>query len=328
MTPTEKKTIIDEADLTVGGIKTFSAEFPMGRIWNRMILRFTMVLANTTGTGALTDALLRIVENILIETSRDGNVANVPGRFFHRRAQVVNGGTPPVLDAFAVTAGTYRWQIIIDFADPRMQIPSWSALDTRRYKSVSLSLSMGGVSRLMSAVGDSSITSLKLSVDLEMPKGMLHPNLAPKFLPYFKSKPGVDPNVRQALDLDVADDLAVKRLFLLTTDSNSAPWQGGADSAVLNKISIEDDNGFLGVQGVKDDMIQRSNVLDYSIDGGALITGLYVVDYVTTGDIDDAVLTAGKSKYEVNWTNDVPAGKFVHSAIDAVRGLKPIFAEV
>lgn len=322
MAVVNKKTIrvLDNETINKAGTKGFS--LPVGLIITKALLRIEMALTIGTGTGALTDALYRLIEKILITTSADGISVNAAGRFLYRRAQIQGGGAPPHADAFSAATGTYIWLLPIHFADELLSIPTKSALDLRRSTEANIEISMGDVSRLLSTVGTSTIDSLKLSLDLEAVDGELDPILQPEFLPYLVTKSPVDPNSQQRVDLEMAADLAIKRIFLFGSDNNSAHYQGAADSAVIKDVTIEHSSGFAGLNKQRDDMIQRKNVSDYSFDGGSILTGHYIHDYVTSGDLDDAFITAGLSDLRVSWTNDIPAGKQVHHGIDGVRVLK------
>lgn len=322
MTVVNTKTIrvLDNETINKAGTKGFV--LPVGSIINKALLRIEMTFTVGTGTGVLSSALYRLIEKILITTSADGISTNAAGGFLYRRAQTQGGGTPPHSDSFSAATGTYIWLLPIHFADELLSIPTKSSLDLRRSKEANIEISMGDVSRLLSTVGTSSIDSLKLSLDLEAVDGELDPILQPEFLPYLATKSPVDPNTFQRIDLEMAADLAIKRIFLFGSNNNSAHYQGEPDSAVIKDVTIEHSSGFAGLNKQKDDMIQRKNVTDYSLDGGSTLTGHYIHDYVLSGDLDDAFMTAGLSDLRVSWTNDLPTSKYVHHGIDGVRILK------
>lgn len=314
--------VLDNEAVNKAGSKGFS--LPVGAIILKALLRFEVAVTIGTGTGALADGLYRLLEKILLTTSADGISVNAAGRWLFRRAQQVSGGAPPHADALAAASGTYVFVLPVHFADPRMDIPTKSALDLRRSREANIEFAMGDVSRLFSTVGTSVVDSIKVSLDLEAVDGNLDPILSPEFLPYLVTKGPVDPNTVQRVDLESALDLAIKRIYLFGSDSNSAHFQGGADSAVIKNLTIEHSSGFAGLNKQRDDMIQRKNVSDYAQDGGGIITGLYCHDYVVDGDLDDAFETAGLDDLRVSWENDTPAGKYVHHAIDGVRLLKSL----
>lgn len=312
--------VLDNEAINKAGTKGFA--LPTGNIILRALARFEVDFTVGTGTGALADALYRLVEKILLTTAEDGIAVNAAGRFLYRRGQVQSNGAPPHADAFAAATAVYSFLLPIHFADERLAMPTKCALDLRRGKDHQIEFSMGDVSRLLSTVGTSIINSIKVSLDLEAVDGELDSALQPEYLPYLVTKPSIDPNVMQKIDLEEAADLAIKRLFLFTSNNSSAHYQGDANNNVLRTVTIEHSAGFAGLNKQRDDMIQRKNVADYSFDGGSILAGHYIHDYCLSGDIDDAFLTGGLSDLRVSWDNDTPASQHVHHGIDGVRLLK------
>lgn len=315
--------------LTIGGVTQFQKDFTLGEGWFTMWLRFNITLTIGTGSGALTDALQRIIENITLITDADGLIINAPGRALYQRARLLMG-RPPVADAFSAASATYRISLPIHFADPRLMRPEDTILDTKRYKQVTLQVNMGNVNRLLSTVGTSSVTAT-LDCEVEKANGVLKPTSGPTMYPYIVNKPGVNPNNQNYVDLEVGGDLGIKRLIVFTSDGSDSSansgdsFQGVAISSIMNLVSLVDQDGYVGIQNRIDDQIQRENVLEFGIDGGAIITGLYAVDFVRQGSLQDAEYTGLKSKFQVTWTNDtLVATSRVHTLIDGVRGLKAV----
>lgn len=326
---TEFQPMFTGQPLSIGGVTNFQKDFTLGEGWFTMWLRFNFVLTIGTGSGALTDALQRIIENITLFTDTDGLIVNAPGRALYQRARLLMG-RPPVADAFSAASGTYRISLPIHFADPRLMRPEDTILDTKRYRQVTLQVNTGNVNRLLSTVGTASVTAT-LDCEVEKAQGVLKPTSGPTFYPYIVSKPAVNPNNQTYVDLEVGGDLGVKRLIVFTSDGSDSSansgdsFQGAAISSILNLVSITDQDGYVGVQNRIDDQIQRENVLEYGIDGGAVITGLYAIDYVRQASLQDAEYTGLKSKFQIGWTNDtIIASSRVHTLIDGVRGLKAV----
>jgi hypothetical protein len=307
--------------LNVGGNKDFQTEFPLGEGWLQINLRLLVAFVVGTGTGVLTQAMARILENVLIDTDRDGIIVNASGRMLYQRATDLLGAVPNVDLAFAASNGTYDISIPIHFADPRTKRPEDSILDTSRYNRVRMTVSLGGVSRLLSTVGTSSITSATLSCEIVRYRGVLEEGLRPNFVPLLDGKMVIDPNTQQFVELPRSPDLGLKRIALFCSD-NSTQGQGTADDAVLNLVSIEDQDGFAGWNQRLDSMIAAQNKELYGLE--ARQAGRYVHDYVGVGASTlSAEFSGNKSKYRVTWSNDTPAGKFVHLFVDGLKTLKP-----
>lgn len=327
---TDIRQMFTAAPLTMGGVTQFQREFTTGEGWLTLWLRFNLTLVIGTGSGALTEALVRIIENIQFFTDVDGIIFNCPGRALYKRAHILMGRAP-VADAFSAASNTYRIMIPFHFQDPRMSLrPEDTILDTSRYKQVTMQVNMGGVNRLLSTVGTASVTGT-LDCEVEVANGPLKPQSKPILYPYVVSKPGVNPNSQNYVDLEVGGDLGVKRLLVFTSDGSDSSvnsgdsFQGTPLSNIINLLTVEDQDGAVGALNLIDDMIQRRNVLDYQLDGGAVIAGLYVIDYAPQGSLQDAEYVGLKSKFQVRWTNDViVASSRVHTLIDGVRALKPV----
>lgn len=308
--------------LTLGGQTPFQTEFPLGEGWLALLLRLNVVFVVGTGTTALAQAMARYLTNVLIDTDRDGIIVNAPGRALFQRAIDLEGTVPQADVAFAAANGTYDLNLMIHFADPRLTRPEDTILDTSRYNRVRLTVTTGGVANLLGTVGTSSITSANLSCEIIRYRGVLPEGLQPTFIPYLVNTPTIDPNTQQFIELERSADLAYKRIALFTSNV-SGSWQGNADEAVLATVSIEDQDGFAGWNQRLDAQIQAHNKGLYGLETAQ--AGRRVHDYIGTGySILQSEFSGNKSKYRVTWTNDTPAGTFVHGFIDGVKTKKPV----
>jgi hypothetical protein len=307
--------------LNVGGNKDFQTEFPLGEGWLGLNLRFLVTITNSTGSGVLAQAMARIVENILIDTDRDGIIVNASGRMLFQRAIDLLGAIPNIDSAFAATTGTYDISIPIHFADPRAKRPEDSILDTARYNRVRMTVSIGGVSRLVSTAGDLAVTGVTMSCEIVRYRGVLDEGSRPNLVPLLDGKMVIDPNTQQFIELPRSPDLGIKRIVLFTSD-NATQGQGTADDAVLNLVSIEDQDGFAGWNQRLDSMIAAQNKELYGLETRQ--AGRYVHDYLGVGASSlSAEFSGNKSKYRVTWTNGTPTSRFVHLFIDGLKTLKP-----
>lgn len=312
--------VIKATAIGASGSKDLMSEFPLGEGWLAMNLRFLVTITNSTGSGVLAQAMARIIRNVLLETDRDGIIVNAPGRFLFQRAIDLLGATPHIATAFAATTGTYDISIPIHFADPRVVRPEDTLLHTARYQRVSLNVQTGSVADLVSTAGDMAITGITMSVEVVRYAGQLGETLMPTFAPQLIGRRVIDPNTQAFVDLDRSPDLAYKRIALFCSNS-ATPGLGNGDDAVLNTISIEDQDGFAGWNQRLDSMIQAENKEQYGLESYQL--GRYVHDYVGVGGSNlQAELAGNKSKYQVTWTNDTPSGKYVQLFTDGYKTLK------
>lgn len=330
-----------QAQPLVTGVNVFETQWPLGLAWYSLILRFNIALTLGTGATALTDALQRIINAVSIITDVDGPcVNNVPGRALYRRAQFVGpAGVAPVQDSFSAATGTYRIQIPIHFYDYGMKRPEDTILDTMKYQTISLLVTMGGPERLLATVGTATV-SMTLDADIEYPVLPLVPNTvdgdgrivegsSPILYPYLAIKPAINPNNQLFVDLDRSADLGIKRLFWFTSDGSDGStnstdsFQGVAQNNILNLVSLEDQNGFCGMRTRIADMVKRHMVANQQIDGGAVPAGWYLHEYVNSGSINDAEATGLKSRYQLTYsTSTLVASSRIHVLEDGVKVFK------
>src|SRR5258708_23386483 len=187
--------------LGVGGPTTFQGQdFPYGEAWIRMLLKINVTLVLGTGPTEFSEALMRVVRAIQFQTDRSEIICNAaPGRLMYKIG-VTKAGTPPDLDTFAAASATYTILIPIWFADPLMLKPEDTILDTRRYNSLVLRLTMGTVSDLLGTPGTASYTAT-LDCYVERLKGRLPDALRPLFFPEYGYRGPVAPTPVMSLSL-------------------------------------------------------------------------------------------------------------------------------
>src|SRR5712691_3277753 len=211
---------ISAAALAVGGNTPFSREFRLGHGWWTMWLHFQVVVTIGTGTGALADGLLRLVRKIFFKTDRGELICNEGARaMFYIAAYRM--GTRPQTSTLAAASGTYDFFIPLLFGDEDLIRPEDTILDTSRYKSLDLEITLGTVADLFSTPGTSSITA-SLDIDIERTYGALHPDAKPHFFISYDNRPPQDASVNPNIELEKSADLSFKRLYFFTGDTGGA----------------------------------------------------------------------------------------------------------
>lgn len=310
--------------LQVNGKTVFSDPLPVGEGWYRAHLRFNLAFTVGTGTTPIAEGELHFIKNILMKTDRGEIICNLPGKALYKIASFKAGIVAPRKDAIAAATGTYSVNIPIYFSDHyrSMDRPEDTILDTKRYSSVTIEVTLGTVADLLSTVGTSSVTA---TMDLEVirTKGILPKEGSPIAVISYDYRNPVDASTLQFILMERAQDLAYKRLYVHSCTGGTAgvPFAGVNSDAVQNVVQIKDQAGFI----IKDRvhrMIQESNQIDFSLE--SIITGMEVHDFVQEGSIQAALLTAGKSLLQYQWTNQagVAAGYIVTLASEGVRSLK------
>lgn len=307
--------------LVAGGPIVLGRDFPLGEGWYRLMLRFNIVVVIGTGATPIAEGELLVIKNIALRNSAGEVMVNLPGRALYKIA-VVKNGTVPRKDAIAAASATYSVDIPIYFTDSRMQVPEDTILDTSRYNSITLEITMGTVADLFSAPGTATAT-FNLDAEIERTKGLLPPKARPQFhVAYIPMQPQ-DANVQTFIEIDRSPDLAYKRFYAHESLGGTAgqTFSGANTDVVKNLESIIDQSGDIVRQRIHE-MIQNSNKNDYSLE--AVLAGVTVFDFVKDGSINSALYPGDRSRLQFQWTNKagVVANDIVSLACEAFRALK------
>lgn len=311
--------------LTNNGVSSLSNEFPMGgEGWHSMKLRFNVAITIGTGAGAIIgEALARYIKNIFLKTDRGEILCQLPGRAILKIASI-RAGSPPRFDVMANASATYRIDLEIFFSDMGLIREEDTILDTRRYSSLELQITLGSISDLITTPGTATIDTVTLDCEVVRTKGLLPDQSSPIAHVYYVTRPPIDANsaTEVLLDKGVAD-LWIKRLLTheCTSGTAGAAWSGVNADVVKDVVSIEDQNGFI-IQNRIHEMIQNQNKDNYSLE--SVLAGVEVFDFVLDGSIQSALWVGDKSKLSLTWTNKagVVANDLVSVAYDAIRTLK------
>jgi len=302
----------------------FSDPLPMGEGWYRAMVRIGIVFTVGTGTTPITEGELNFIKNVFLKTDRGEIICNLPGRALYKIACFKAGIVAPRKDAIAAASATYYVTLPIWFADHlrMMDRPEDTILDTKRYSSVTLEITLGTVADLLSTVGTSSVTAT-LDMEVVRTKGNLPKGGEPVAVIAYDYRNPVDANTTQQVLLERAQDLALKRLFIHTATSatGSVPMSGVNSDAIINVLQVKDQSGFI----VKDRihrMIQEMNQIDFQLE--SIITGMECIDFVQEGSLQAALATAGKSLLQVQWSNQggVGTNSGVTVIQEGIRSLK------
>ena len=320
----EPVNLIAGQTLVTSAKTVFSDPLPVGEGWYRAMIRVGIILVVGTGTTPITEGELNFIKNVFLKTDRGEILCNLPGRALYKIASFKAGIAAPRKDAIAAASATYYVNLPIWFAEHvrLMDRPEDTILDTKRYSSLTLEITIGGVADLLGTPGTATVTST-VDVDVIRSKGNLPKGGEPVAVIAYDFRNPVDASTRQEVLLERAQDLALKRLYVHsgTSGTNGIPFSGTNSDAIQNVVQVKDQSGFI----VKDRihrMIQESNQVDFQLE--SIITGMEVIDFVQEGSLQAALATAGKSLLMYQWTNQggVGANSIVTVAQEGIRSLK------
>lgn len=314
--------VIRGATLNVGNPTVFQKELPMSDGWYKLNLRVNIALTVGTGTTPLSEGELRFIKKVLLKTDRGEVICDLPGRALYKFATYINGSAPRK-DAIAAATGTYRVSLPIIFADPYMNRPEDTILDTKRYNSCTLEVTLGGVSDLLGVVGTATVTAT-MDVDILHSLGPIPKEAEPHYHISYTYRQPVDASSTTEIDMDRAADLAIMRVLTHESSSGTAgvPFSGNNADDVKDIVKIIDQDGATIVKDVIHEVVQDINKDDATLE--SIIAGCEIFDFVRDRSITSALSTGNKSTLKYQWTNKagVAANDIVSLATQSIRTLK------
>jgi hypothetical protein len=151
----------------------------------------------------------------------------------------------PRKDAIAAATASYDVYIPVYFADPRLFRPEDTMIDTGRYESMTLDVTMGGVADLLTTVGTSSII-LTLTAQVERTVGRLLEHQLPSRLLSIVQAAPIDLSTTGVLRVPRADQTRIKRLLIYAGAvgvANTA-FSGTPSDAIIDTVELYDGIGY------------------------------------------------------------------------------------
>ena len=308
--------------LVLGGApNTFGQNFPIGRGWYKTRIRIGITLTIGTGAGAITEGELLFIKNIFMKTDKNEILCNLNGRALYKYLQKINH-TLSRKDNVAAASATYYVYLTIPHAR-RMDEnrPLDTILDTARYKGITLQITVGTVSDLLTAPGTATITSA-IDAEIVHTSEILPENAQPILYRSLVAISPVVPTVQQFIDIDRARDLAITAIMLATSNLAAAgvAFTGANSDAIIADFDVRDQDRFYQQTRLWE-FHQSENKEEYSIE--AQQVGSTIVDFAKDGSIFSSIYTGNKSMFRYQWRNKggVIATDQVSLMYDGVRQL-------
>lgn len=317
----ENVQFVNAKQLTIGAATPFSDVFKMGHGWWIMWLRITATVVIGTGTTAIADGLLRFVRKVFFKTDRGEQICNEPGRaLYYIGAALLS--VRPQISTLAAASGDYEIYIPILFADPLVARPEDTILDTSRYQSVDLEVTLGTVADLFAVVGTATVTA-KIDVEVERTYGALPAAAKPFWFVTYDHRPPVDASVTPDIELEKSADLNYKRLFLFTGASGQAgvAWSGDANDVYPVRTNIRDQDRTIE-KDRPHKMVQAKNKSDYGFE--TQLAGIEIYDFVKDMSNTAALSSGDKSSLKLELTQTGAAANAImtltHQGIRLLKG--------
>ena len=299
------------------GVNKFPNAWKFGNGWHNLILTVVCVLTNSTGSGAVTDGLYRLIKGISLRLS-DGRqpVINVPGIFF-KEHHTYAFGVAPQFDTFATTGAptTYRANIVIPFTTPKTFAMRGqdTTLMTDKLNNMDLQVVVGdltGLGDLLSSKGDATVSvSMEVTVE-QTAKAWNGPRPAQSV--EFKAINSTALASSQQTLIDKSDTTAIRRLWLESVNSGTTvPGSGTESDAPISRVTLRTTND-QEYDSILWNTLQAQNQMNYGV---AKQTGLGVVDFTTERGLY-AAYPAGLPLFQVEYSTGTLSTSFVHCVME------------
>lgn len=297
--------------LTAGQPTVISREFPVGDPWLVMRLNLRGQLNGAVGAAGtvVADAPLQLwALAMTTDVDRDVIEPSVSARALYRYNSFLNGAIGELVapTVVASTVTDFNAVVTIPFVDERLMSPMDSVLDTRRYQTVTLTITTGVLGDIVT--GAANVTLQAVNVDIEIvrtsPRVPLPVGVA-KTLAFYKRHAPMVPAADTILNLDRVPTLALKRVCTFTSSSSTSgvPFTGPGSNGVLDTKRVSSnlrDHFGSALGGVSRRTLQGGNKEDYSLETWP--TGWYVADFVLDGSLWSALATGDKSTLQSIYT--------------------------
>jgi hypothetical protein len=332
----ERHNLLRAAPLSAGNRAIFSKELPVGEGYHSLHLRFNFNVTIGTGAGPVIDGLYKAIRNIFLRTDRGEILANCPGKFWYF-LNLARYGAAPRSTVLAAATATYSCNLVIPFTDHRTMVPNDTILDTSRYSSLNLEISMGTLADLFTAPGTATMV-MTLDMDVIKTRGLLPVEGKPRFHIAYDQRQPVDASVTTSIDMETSPDLAYKRLYLASVTSGVAglPFYGTFADTVIDNFTVFDQSSDI-VRSQDFRMLQNDNAMRYGWSIGDTpatpsfpilnptgFLGLAVVSFVgESKSINSSLYSGDKANLALRWINaTAPALSIVTLGTESVRELK------
>src|SRR5574341_726291 len=243
----DSKVLLPERPLNLNGVTTFTEELEGngGQGWYMIWLRIKLALTIGTGTGAISEGELNIIKSITLRSSNnDYPINGVHGRPLYDFGRL-RSERAPRRDAIAAATGTYLVYIPVYFADPLLFRPEDTILDTGRYESLTLEITMGGLADLLTAPGTAALTA-SIVTQVERTTVRLLKHQLPTRLMSIKQAAPIDLSTTGVLRVPRADQHRIKRLLIYAGASGVAntAFSGTPSDAIIDSVELYDGIGY------------------------------------------------------------------------------------
>lgn len=302
-----------------------SDKFLIGPAYKRIYADVAINYTQSSGTGAIAEALLRLIKQVNLTTSDGENISTkTPGRFLYRLNQWRNGGQGGRLDTFAATSGVYRTLVELPFDEPLVR-PSERyrhILNSAFYKSLTFGLFLGNVNDLLaSPSGDTFTATMDLYADV-MDDLLPQAHWPKDYVQYGLAGQVQALSGQNYVELDKSANLGYKRIItgVMTSGASGVAFDGTPSDSAVSSYSIKPTGDYILQQvsweGGKSLAMRDGNF-------PAPLSGLQFYDWIRGPRTLDAVYKmAGQTTFQVQ--TDVASTSNSPQLAVGFEGVRPL----
>jgi hypothetical protein len=301
--PLETKTLATGYPLNAG-LNQILRLLPIGELWERIHLTFHYAITHGTGAGIVLNGQFGIIKGVNLKSDKNEVMYdNVPGLGLYPLTWRQNRIEPPS-DIIVAATATYDATVELPFGFSWLTRPEDFYINSRRYKTVELTITLGTIADLLLHPGtDTLITTVDISLvrstaNLWAPNDRSMNLSLPHKIPYVKHMPVLDPTAVAYWDLESNDEFYITDFIMSSGQTTGVPGvpYSGAPSDTIDGVTFKDNiHTFLDAVPFKFFTTLRQKYL------GADLPGAYVYSFIPNGSYKEAYKTKNKSSLQLSW---------------------------
>jgi len=323
--PLESINLIQGDAIPNNSVKTYRDIFPLsGEGWHRL----RIAVHNTVVFGTATDPTLlggyNIIRNITLRTSKNEILVQCPALSLYYLNWMLHH-VEPAHDDIAAADAEYTAIIDIPFTHPLLARREDLILDSGRYSSIELELTVGNPEHLFGAGAEGTATvAVTVDISLTRGKGCFEKTGKPLALPYIKHIPPYE-LIRGYTDIESAEDLTLFGFLAVVQDMAAeaafdpcagVPYSGNPEDN-MDDITFRD-NVISYLNLLKMAWFRNERDLYFLADNAdaARLVGIYPYIFIQEGSIFNGYWAGQKS--EIRLENNVTPLAGTDNQVDVI----------
>jgi hypothetical protein len=315
---------IEQVDYAANQLKT--RELPRDNAYRALYLRLSGTYT-TSATAPVTRHSFTpytLIKRLEIVANGKKTIKSIPFWKVYLENTYDYGAAPYCADVGEATSTAYAFvaEGFLHFGMPRSRRPIDTLLDARGLETLTMKVTWGSETDLHTTINAAALSATKLEISTHE-----YTNLPGDF----KSGILVENHIEHEITATKSNELEklpvdtiYRRLWLITMVGDVLTVYG--TNAVLNKLTVK--SGTLVFQQLPAEDFRRRARVNYNLEkytdmtDGSFREGVYPVDFITDGQITEAINTVGMSSFNLEMDVTKQTGtNIIHILPDTIEGL-------